>query len=237
MGLAGAAAAAGVAVSAGTAIAGATKQSGSVSGGENQALALEKSGSQQTALQNQGYVAAGNNALTDITDLSGANGSAAQTASAGLFQTDPGFQFDLTQGMKAQDNSAAARGLGTSGANIKGETGYAEGMADNAYGNFYNRLSGIAGLGQTAIGQDAGIAGQASSAAGQTAASAAQDQANITGSASSGVGTALNQFLNNATVQNALSTYSSPSLLNGGNTGWVTNGAANNALTIPSDGW
>ncbi len=233
MGLIGGAAAAGVAVSAGSAIAGASKQSGDVSSGANQALALEKQGSQQTDLLNSGYVAAGNNALTDITDLSGANGSAAQTASSGLFQTDPGFQFDLTQGEKAVNNGAAAAGLGTSGANIKGEAQYAEGLADNSYSNFYNRLSGIAGLGQNAIGQDAQASGQASANAGQTAASGATAQANIAGNTTSGVGSALNSFLNNTTVQNALTSYASPTaggIANGGNTGFVT--APGNGLSF-----
>lgn len=216
----GVAAAAAVGI-AGSAIGGAT-QSGDVSGGTNAALAQEKGNWQQTSLLNSGYVASGNNALTDISDLSGANGSQAQTASAGLFQTDPGYQFDMSQGLKAVDNGAAAQGLGTSGANIKGETAYAEGTADNAYSSFYNRLSGIAGMGQTAIGQDSNAGSSASSNAGQTVASGAQDQANIAGGTASGVGNALTQYLNNQTVQNALSTYSSPTAISttGGNTGW-----------------
>lgn len=189
---------------------GGNSQSNEVSAAEKAALAQEKANWQQTSFLNAPYVAVGNNALTAVADLSGANGRQAQTDSASLFQTDPGYQFDLAQGTKAADSSAAARGLGTSGAEVKGVTNYAEGLADNSYSEFYNRLTNLATMGQTAIGQDSSAGSSASSGAGQTIASAGQDQANITGNTTSGIANALTSFLNNQTVQNALTSYSSP---------------------------
>ncbi len=85
----------------------------------------------------------------------------------------PGYQFNLTQGLKSVQNSAAARGLGTSGAALKGAATFATGLADNTYQqqfsnavtnqtNAYNRLKGLidtgesAAAGQGVIGQQTG---------------------------------------------------------------------------------
>lgn len=82
---------------------------------------------------------------------------------AALEQT-PGYQFNLTQGLKAVQNSAAARGLGVSGAALKGASTYATGLADSTYQNQfnnyvtnqtnqYNRLMGLANQGENAAAQ------------------------------------------------------------------------------------
>jgi hypothetical protein len=47
----------------------------------------------------------------------------------------PGYQFTLAQGLKATQNAAAARGLGISGAALKGAADYATGLADKTYQN------------------------------------------------------------------------------------------------------
>jgi hypothetical protein len=51
---------------------------------------------------------------------------------AELEQT-PGYQWTLAQGLKAAQGAAAARGLGVSGASLKGAATYATGLADNTY--------------------------------------------------------------------------------------------------------
>lgn len=87
----------------------------------------------------------------------------------------PGYQFNLTQGEKAVTNSNAARGLGVSGAALRGAADYATGLADSTYqnqfnnfqtqqNNQYNRLAGLASIGESAA---AGVG----SAATQTGAS------------------------------------------------------------------
>lgn len=50
----------------------------------------------------------------------------------------PGYKFNLEQGLKATQNSAAARGLGVSGAALKGAAEYATGLADSTYQNQFN---------------------------------------------------------------------------------------------------
>ena len=48
-------------------------------------------------------------------------------------ESTPGYQFTLNQGEKAVQNSAAARGLGVSGAALKGAATYATGLSDSTY--------------------------------------------------------------------------------------------------------
>lgn len=83
------------------------------------------------------------------------------TMNEATLQNTPGYQFNLAQGEKAVQNAASARGLGTSGAALKGAAQYATGLADSTYQNqfnnaninntnAYNRLMGVSNSGQTA---------------------------------------------------------------------------------------
>lgn len=56
---------------------------------------------------------------------------------AALSQT-PGYQFNLRQGLESTQNSFASKGLGSSGAAMKGAADYAVGLADNTYQNQFN---------------------------------------------------------------------------------------------------
>ncbi|MBN3848143.1 hypothetical protein G3N58_15080 [Paraburkholderia sp. Ac-20342] len=65
----------------------------------------------------------------------------------------PGYQFTLDQGLKASQNSASARGLGASGAAIKGAETFATGLADSTYGDTFNRaLAGYTANRNNALG-------------------------------------------------------------------------------------
>lgn len=77
------------------------------------------------------------------------------------FQKDPGYQFRMDEGQKGLERSAAARGGLLSGATLKATDrytqDYASGEFSNAYNRFnndrttrFNRLSAVAGTGQTA---------------------------------------------------------------------------------------
>jgi hypothetical protein len=77
------------------------------------------------------------------------------------FQADPGYAFRQSEGQKAIDNSAAARGSSLSGATLKALSRFGQDTASNEYqnsynrwnndmSNRYNRLAGVSGTGQTA---------------------------------------------------------------------------------------
>ena len=57
------------------------------------------------------------------------------------FQADPGYQFRLSEGMKALDRAAAARGGYLSGGALKAGQRYAQDAASQEYANAYNRYN------------------------------------------------------------------------------------------------
>jgi hypothetical protein len=101
---------------------------------------------------------------------------------------DPGYAFRLSEGMKALERSAAARGNLLSGGTLKGIQRYGQDLASQEYQNAYNRaltqynaatqreatgynrLAALAGVGQTAAGQQASALTGMGGAIGQTAA-------------------------------------------------------------------
>lgn len=109
----------------------------------------------------------------------------------------PGYQFNLTQGLKATQNSAAARGLGSSGAALKGAATFATGLADSTYqnqfnnaqtnqANAYNRLKALVDTGQSAAAQTGAAGSTAATNAGQAQIAGGNAQAagyNATGNA------------------------------------------------------
>ncbi len=57
------------------------------------------------------------------------------------------YDFTKTQGLKAVQNSAAARGLGSSGAALKGAASFATGLADNTYQNLWGMSKDVFNMG------------------------------------------------------------------------------------------
>lgn len=94
------------------------------------------------------YIDQGNNFLAAsnaLSDRALAQSDAAQRlgqGSAGQAQLEalPGYQFALAQGLQANQNAMAAKGLGVSGAAMKGAATFATGLANSTYGDQFNRL-------------------------------------------------------------------------------------------------
>lgn len=104
---------------------------------------------------------AGIGALGQLTQGTGSGGDYMRDFTAADFQQDPGYQFRMQQGQKGLEASAAARGGLLSGGAGKDLVEYGQNFASGEYQNAYNRfnadrdrrfnrLSSIAGLGQTA---------------------------------------------------------------------------------------
>ena len=66
-------------------------------------------------------------------------GKYARDFGASDFQTDPGYAFRLSEGMKALDRTAAARGGLLSGSTLKGAERFNQDLASQEYQNAYNR--------------------------------------------------------------------------------------------------
>jgi len=75
-------------------------------------------------------------------------------------EADPGYQFRMQQGMGASNAAASARGGSLGGAQLKALNRYGQDYASQEYGNSWNRLSTLAGLGSSANQQGVSAAGQ-----------------------------------------------------------------------------
>jgi hypothetical protein len=97
----------------------------------------------------------------------------------GDFQADPGYGFRLSEGMKALERSAAARGGLLSGATLKGITRFGQDTASGEYMNAFNRyqtnrsnqlnpLQSLMGAGQTSTNALSSAAQQTGAGMGST---------------------------------------------------------------------
>lgn len=102
---------------------------------------------------------------------------------------DPGYQFRLQQGIDAINRSQAAKGSLKSGATLKKLVEYGQGVGSQEYGNAYNRLANLAGLGQTATAQSLPITSAAFQNAGNAQAAGTVGQQNA-------INDAITQLLN-----------------------------------------
>jgi len=127
------------------------------------------------------------------------------------FQQDPGYAFRLSEGMKALDRTAAARGGLLSGATLKGAQRYGQDMASQEYQNAFNRyqiernaqlnpLQSLAGVGQSATNTLTGAAGQMgqnlAAGYGNVANARASGYVGSTNALTSALGTGLNYMQN-----------------------------------------
>jgi hypothetical protein len=73
------------------------------------------------------------------------------TGGGSLFRRQPGYQFQVAEGERGVKNNLAALGMKNSGAALKALTRFRTGLADQSYGSYLDRLSGIAGAGGNAV--------------------------------------------------------------------------------------
>lgn len=111
------------------------------------------------------------------------------------FQATPGYEFRRSEGENALERMMAARGMRMGGAAMKEAMRFGDGLAAQEYGNFYNRLAGMAGVGQSAtnttaqLGQTyAANVGANNMAAGRAKASGYAGQANALNGTINGLG-------------------------------------------------
>lgn len=113
------------------------------------------------------------------------------------FKTDPGYAFRMSEGMKALERSAAARGGLLSGATLKGAERFGQDLAGTEYQNAFNRyyaerqarlnpLQAFLGQGQMATNQ----MGSATGAAAQGMAGTYGNMANAYGALGQNLGAA-----------------------------------------------
>lgn len=121
------------------------------------------------------------------------------------FQADPGYGFRMSEGMKALEGSAAARGGLLSGNTLRGIQRYGQDMASQEFQNAFNRygvererrlnpLQSLAGVGQT-TSQQLGAAGtQFANTMGNIGMTNAMNQGNAGMARASTYGDTINQL-------------------------------------------
>lgn len=210
-------------IGAGASIYGSTKAAKAQEDAANTASNTEMNMFNQDKAILQPFVSGGTQGLNMLTDQIGNLTKPISMNESDLQQT-PGYQFNLTQGLKATQNSAAARGLGVSGAALKGASSYATGLADNTYqnqfnnantnqSNAYNRLMGLTQIGQASA---AGV-GSAGIATGNSIASNTIGAGNAAAAADTSIGAGVGSAANSAA--NAYSMNAILAAMNNGNSG------------------
>jgi hypothetical protein len=207
----------------------------------NQASATELEQYHQNREDMAPWRDAGEAALSQLTAGTAAGGQFARDFTLADFQRDPGYQFRMGQGTQALERSAAARGGALSGGSLKALSRYGQDYASNEYSNAYNRwnadrdrrfnrLSSLAGIGQTATTQTAAMGQQTASSvadnitsAGNARASGYVGQANAV---NGGIGSMQNMYFMNKLLNNGGGSSSGSGFTNwGGGNGWATDAA------------
>lgn len=147
------------------------------------------------------WMSVGGSAIQKLGGLYGLNGGTPSDQPYGGFFESPDYQFRLDEGKKALERSASATGMLGSGAALKAANNYVQNTASSEYGNWYNRLAGLAGQGQTAANTTV-AAGQNNSnniigALGQSGNARASSYANTGAAINNGMNNILSAYLFN----------------------------------------
>jgi hypothetical protein len=195
---------------------------------QQKALDLQAQQYQQQRADLQPFVAAGAGAQNQLLTYLGLPGGTQgadfgkYTKDFGMsdFTADPGYAFRLSEGQKALERSAAARGGLLSGGTGKRIAGYGQDLASQEYQNAYNRyqtnranqlnpLFSLTGSGQASATNQAAAAGTYGTQAGQGITNIGAANAAGTVAGANALAGSVGQYLNytsNQDLANALNT-------------------------------
>lgn len=158
-------------------------------GAADRATALQQSQYDQTRADLAPYRTAGTNALAQLTAGTAPGGQFTKSFGMSDFEQDPGYGFRMSEGLKALDRTAAARGNLLSGSTLKGAQRYGQDLGSQEYQNAFNRyqtnrsnlinpLQSLAGIGQTSTNQGISAGSNYATNVGNLGMGAAANQAN-----------------------------------------------------------
>jgi hypothetical protein len=131
---------------------------------------------------NAGYAAYG--------DATGANGAAGNARAMSNFQTGPGYQFQLGQGLQAIDRGAASRGMLSGGGTAAAEQNYGNGLAGQSWQNYVSNLAPFGNQAVTAAYGQGGQQGTLAAGLGNQLGASFQGQGQAANAAQQGIGNA-----------------------------------------------
>ena len=188
-------------VSAVAGLAGSYMQSQAVGDAADKANSAQMRGLEQSRADLAPWRDAGGAAIPAVQNAAGLNGQTGYDAAMAGFHTSPGYGFALDQGLRAIDHGAAAKGILNSGDTLKAEQRYGTGLADQAFGEYYNRLFKLSELGENAATKTASATADAAKGIAQTDLSEGSALSSIYGNAAKGVGDAAGSYMNNSLYQ------------------------------------
>ena len=136
---------------------------GTSAAASDRSLALQRQQYEEGVARQKPFYEAGVNALGQYQAGIQPGGALTRGFSKADYQADPGYGFRMKEGMRALNQTAAARGGMLSGNALRGAQQYGQELGSQEYQNAYNRfigeqgtqrnaLAGLAGIGQTAVG-------------------------------------------------------------------------------------
>ena len=202
-------------------------------GAADRSAALQKQMFDQQMAGQEPYRQAGltgQNRLMELLGLGGNAGAAGygkygRDFSMADYQADPGYAFRLSEGQKALERSAAARGGLISGGALKAATRYGQDAASQEYQNAFNRyqtnrsnqlqpLGNLMASGQSAASNQGTAAGNYGTNAGQAYMAAGQaigaGQLGVGNTINNALGTAASSYQNQSNFNNWLKQNQSP---------------------------
>lgn len=154
----------------------------------------------------QPWLQAGTQSVGHYANLLGLNGPEASANAQAVFQASPDYQFRLNESMRGLTARNAALGIQDSGAAQRAALTLAGNQASGEFNNYANRLSSLAGVGQTAA-QNTATQGQSfANSMGQVLgnnaqnlassyATQGQNNANLWSGIGGAVGAGVNQYI------------------------------------------
>lgn len=182
---------------------------------------------EQTQANLAPYLDSGKGANAEVENLLGLGGPGGAPDPAlieSTLENTPGYKFTLNQGLESVQNSFAAKGLGSSGAALKGAASFATGLADQTYEERLQDYLTTAGRGQSAAAGQGALGQEAAATAGGFSTSGAAATAAGTVGGANALSAALTGLSTNASNGALLSSlnnsgmFAEPSATSGANT-------------------
>ncbi len=140
----------------------------------NRATDLQRHMYETSRADSMPWLDAGKTALARMQSELGLGGG---TGPSEAFKATQGYDFRVKEGQKSILNSLSAMGMKNSGRALKALEGFSQGIASEEYGNWFNRIAGLAGAGQNQANTNAQVSANAANSMGQTMQNAGEARA------------------------------------------------------------
>lgn len=163
----------------------------------NQSIAEQRRQYDQSRADLAPWRTAGAGALGKLAGLYGVSTDGTANSKGTGFTSDftasPGYDWRLSQGLKAIDRKMSSRGLLNGRPAVEAEQRFGEGLASSEFENYANHLAGIAGVGQAATNTTV----QAGENAANNISNGLIQAGNARASSYANIGSAINGTVNN----------------------------------------